>query len=94
MLFETSRCRQTDLDHCPGTFSTEKGCIWLLRHRSLVWCEIDTVSFKKSLLVAVEVFARQIINEESDIVGDANVQAAPNVSGNAINRIHARRKKL
>lgn len=57
-------------------------------------CEIYTLCFKESSLGAVEVFARQMLNEESDIICQADAQGAAKVLVSAINVIGARQKRL
>lgn len=57
-------------------------------------CEIETVCLKTSLLVVREVFARQILSEESEIVGEMDGQAPENFLKSAIAKTGARKKKL
>lgn len=59
-----------------------------------VWSYIDGVCFKESLLGFVEVFARQILNVEPNIVGEVYVQVAAEVFVSSIDGISDRRKKL
>lgn len=68
--------------------------MWLLRHRRILGCNIDTVCFKESLYGVLQVFARQIINKDSDIFGKADGPTATKILVSAIDSISARRKKL
>lgn len=51
----------------------------LQKHHRFVGCKIDTIGLKGSLFGISEVIARQILNEESDIVGEADVRAQERV---------------
>lgn len=57
------------------TLAIEKACMLLLKDHSSGGRENEIVCFKNSLLGAVDVFARQILNKELEIVGVPNVQS-------------------
>lgn len=71
-----------------------KACLLLLRYRSFVKYEIESVCSKESLLGEVEMFARQILNHESDRVGEPDVQDTEIVLGSAIDSIGASKKEI
>lgn len=48
----------------------------LLRHSCFVWRKIGTVCSEKSFFRVFEVFNKQVLNIESDIAGEAEVQDA------------------
>lgn len=85
---------QIVVDHFAGTFNTGKACMWLLMYHHFVVCRISTLYFKESLLLIVEVFGTQILNEESYVVSEMDVQAAAKVLVSAIGNIGTGRKKL
>lgn len=85
--------RQTSVDPCPGTYATVQKCMLLLSHRHSFLHELDSVCLKHSLLGVLNVVTRQILNEESDIFGEADVQALAKVFVSASESISVRRKK-
>lgn len=85
---------QTFFDPCTGTFEIVTACMLLPRHHCFVASKIDTVCFKESLLVVVNVFARHVLIEESNIVSEAYVQDAAKFFVSSTDSISAKRKKL
>lgn len=85
--------RQTVIDPFPGTFLTSKACMLQLRN-VVLGGQIDTASFKESLLRVVQIFARQLIIEEVNIVGEVDVQAAEIVLDRAVHDTSARQNTL
>lgn len=57
----------TVLDFCMGTGSTAKACLLAPKHFKFFGCEADDSCLLKSMPSILEVFARQILNDESDI---------------------------
>lgn len=84
---------QTVVDHCAGIFATAEVCLFLPRHCRFVGCKIDTACFKKTFFGVVEVFVRQVLYEESNIVGEADVLAAEKVLVSAPEVNDVRRKR-
>lgn len=64
------------------------------RDHRFVGSELDSICFKEPFLGVVEGLTRQIHNEQSDIVGEADLQTAAKVLGSAIDGIGARQKNL
>lgn len=64
------------VDRCAGTNATAKACMLLASRSRVVGCETDIVPFKDFSLGFGEVFARPVLNNESYIVGEADVRAA------------------
>lgn len=69
---------------CAGISPRVKICILQRRHHWFSRYETDTVRFKESLLEVVTVFARQVSNDELDILGKTDLQAAANFLMSAI----------
>lgn len=57
-----------------GTFGTVKALIWLQMHYQLFGSEANLSCFDESLSRMVDVFARQVLNEESHIQCEELVQ--------------------
>lgn len=77
MEFKGSRfLDKQSLTHFRAPFATIKSGIWLSRYHCLDWCKIGPGCFKESFLGIVEVFERQIPNEDMDIEGEADGQPA------------------
>lgn len=64
----------------------------LLRDPLFVGCDIDVVCFNESLRSVVETFACQVLNQDSDIKGSAEVVAAARTYVSTKEGIHVSRK--
>lgn len=92
-LFQFTFPRQTVVDHCAGTGSTVEARMWLRRNRCSVWCETETI-LKESVYWLVQVYATQVLNEESDIVGTDDARDTANLLVSGIDDMRARWEKL
>ena len=63
-------------DPFSGTFAVAKACISLPEHRKCVSADKDEDCFNQCKPSLVEVFAEQVLNEESDIIGTDEVRNA------------------
>jgi DNA modification methylase len=63
-------------DPFAGTLSTAKACISLAQHRKCICGDIDNDCLQLSMPSLVEVFAEQILSDNSDISGTSEVQDA------------------
>lgn len=59
---------KADLDTFTNVFDVVKACMLLPKHSRFVGREINTVCFKESILGVVNMFVRQVLNEESSVV--------------------------
>lgn len=66
----------------------------LPRHRRFFRCYINTVRFEELLLGAVEVFERQIFNEQLNKVGEVNLEDEAKVPVLGIDAIDISLKKI
>ena len=80
------------LDPFCGTFAVAKACLSLPQHRRCVCGDIDPACVKHGLQQLVEVFAGQVLNEESDINASAEVQDAATTFCNSLRAIQARKQ--
>lgn len=62
--------------YCAGTFPVAKACMLLLHCRRFFGCDPDLEWVASSLPQMAPIFARQVLNEASDITGDDDVQQA------------------
>lgn len=64
------------VDCSAGTLPVTKACILLLQHRRFFGCDLDSECIASSLPQMALFCSRQLLNKESDITGDDNVQQA------------------
>lgn len=64
------------MDTFCGTLSTAKACLSLHKHRKFVGCDIDSACIDASLPGLLLIFAKQCLNDDSDITVDYEVQEA------------------
>lgn len=57
------------VDPCAGTFSVAMACMLMPKHRKFVGCDKDDSCLENSMTSLVALFARQILNPNSDIDG-------------------------
>lgn len=68
------------MDPCDGTIARESDCTLLPGHCIFVECGIDNFCSYESLLVVAEEIARQVLNEELDILCGDYVNASTKLS--------------
>lgn len=61
------------VDCCSGKFSGAKECMLLPQHRWFIRCDLDVECDMSSLPQLAFIFAREVLNAESDITGDETV---------------------
>lgn len=64
---------------CPASLAIVKAVMLLLGNNRFAGNEINAVCFKESLLLVLKVSAKHALNQESDKIGEAVVQAAAKV---------------
>lgn len=79
------------LDPFNGTFAVAKACLSLPSHRRCVCGDADPRCIQHGLLQLVEVFARQLLNEDSDITATPAVNSAATTFLNSVEAIRARK---
>jgi DNA modification methylase len=80
-------------DPFAGTLSTAKACLLLPEHRRCVCGDLDPKCAQIGMVQLVEVFAKQVLNEKSDIDGSADVQAAASTFLHGLQSLRARKFK-
>lgn len=79
---------------CTGAFSVTKAFMKLPKYRRFFGCEIDALCSNGLLLSVVEMFAPQLLSNDSGIEDSAEVVAAAHTNMSAMNGIQARRNRL
>jgi hypothetical protein len=80
-------------DPFAGSLSTAKACLLLHQHRRCVCGDIDPKCAEIGMVSMVEVFAKQVLNEDSDVEGSPSVQAAARTFLHGVQSIRARHLK-
>lgn len=73
-----------------GTWSVLKACMMLPQHRRGIACDIDDETLEAGMMQLVEVFAKQVQHELSDIEGNEEVQTAARTFLNSMGRLEMR----
>ena len=76
-------------DPFAGSYSTGRSCMSLLSHRRCIMGDQDERCGKFSMRQLVEVYARQILNEESDITGTDDLKACAATYVHQMDKINA-----
>ena len=76
-------------DPFAGSFSTGRACMLLPQHRRCVLGDLDPTCHKFGMQQLVEVYARQLLNEESDITGDDELLRDARLFLHSMDRINA-----
>lgn len=76
-------------DPFAGSYSTGRACMLLSQHRRCILGDIDPKCHKFAMRQLVEVYARQLLNVESDITGPKELEHAATVFLRQVDRINA-----
>lgn len=90
LVLKISYAGQIVVDPCVGIFATANACMMVPKCGQFIGCDIEPACFDASMLSVVEVSARQVLNEESDIVGSQRVRAAAKTYSETANAVSAK----
>ena len=80
------------VDPCAGTFSVAMACMLMPKHRKFVGCDKDDSCLENSMTSLVALFARQILNPNSDIDGTDHDKVHAKVLLRELDAIEAKRR--
>lgn len=77
---------------CAGMFSVAKACTVFPQHRRLVGCGLDPECVASSTPQFAVKFARQVLNGESDITEDSDVQQTTSTFVETMEKLDVKRR--